>query len=295
MRKKNLILLFCIFFFKTYSQNSYEFIGIIMINHEKDKMIPYRLVFEEENGEINGYSVTDFDGDHETKSSITGKYNQKSNIFSFKETDILYTKSNYSPDIFCFVHFEGNLELHSDVNKSKLRGNFKGFFPSDEPCLNGYLTLLGSDAIYKKMAKIDKKIQKLKNITEEEKNKISTVKLMDSLKVNRLSNNEKLNVFIKNDTFKIEIFDAGIEDNDIVDFYINDRKVLSDFKVTKNVKMLSYSFNNEPNLEFKLIAKNTGEEGLNTPKIIINDGNRKFELFANLNANESGFITVYKK
>ena len=66
--KKNLLILLTLFMLNlsAVSQNNYEFFGAIKLNGNDKTLITYRLVFEENNGKIKGYSVTDLDGSHET-------------------------------------------------------------------------------------------------------------------------------------------------------------------------------------------------------------------------------------
>lgn len=293
MKNTSLTLLFLFFFCKLFSQSKYEFIGVIMINNEKDKIVPYRIVFEEVKGEVKGFSITDFDGEHETKSTIVGKYDKKTGLFSFKEIDILYTKSLISKNSFCFIHYEGKLKLESNRNKSKVNGKFFGKFSTSKKCLDGTLSMLGSDLIYTKLNKLDNKIQKSNRVTVEEKAKINTITLFDSLKINRLSNNERLNLFLTERDFKLKIFDAGIEDGDVIDLYQNDQLILKDYRVTKAQKIFNLSLQkSEDELVFKIVAKSIGSEGLSTPKIIVESRGRNFELFANLNKNEAAYLSV---
>jgi hypothetical protein len=89
-------LIFLLFPYFLLSQNKYEFLGAVKLNGNDKTLITYRLVFEEKNGVINGYSVTDLDGIHETKNTISGTYDKKTKLLTFQENDILYTKSKFS-------------------------------------------------------------------------------------------------------------------------------------------------------------------------------------------------------
>ena len=70
-----------------YAQNEQEYLGIIKLNDSS--FISYRLNLLENNNLISGYSITDIGGDHETKSNITGEFNDETNILSFKEVGII--------------------------------------------------------------------------------------------------------------------------------------------------------------------------------------------------------------
>ena len=103
MNKK--ILFFFLFSLNFYSQSKYEYFGALKLNGDDKTIISYRLVFIEDKGKIEGYSLTDLGGNHETKNKISGTYNEKTKNLKFKEEDVLYTKSPLSDDVFCFVNF----------------------------------------------------------------------------------------------------------------------------------------------------------------------------------------------
>lgn len=275
------------------SQNSYEFFGAIKLNGDDATVISYRLFFEELNGKINGYSVTDLDGAHETKNVITGTYNKKEKLFTFKENEILYTKSQFSENSFCFVNFSGKVKLIE--NTSKLIGDFKGLYKNKNKCIDGTITLIGSNKIYNLVNKVNKKIQKSKKIDIETKEKNNPIKLLDDLKINKLSKDQNLNVFWETKTITIEIFDSGKEDGDIVNLYNGSKIILSNYKVTNKKKTITIELDSTNKTEFVIEAINEGTITPNTSKIILIDKNRTFELMSNLNKKDKASITFIKK
>ena len=56
----------------SFSQNQYDLMGALFVDNARP--ISYRLIFEEENGQINGYSITGVGTDFETKSELSGKF-----------------------------------------------------------------------------------------------------------------------------------------------------------------------------------------------------------------------------
>lgn len=291
---KHLILAIFLFSKIGFCQNNFEheFLGVLFLNNDQSKMISYRLVFEEKNGKISGYSITDLDGDHETKNIISGVYDKKSNVFSFKEEDILYTKSSYEENSFCYINFEGNLKKIE--SKSRLEGNFTGTFKNKKKCIDGKLNLLGTAKVYERLSKIDAKIQKSKRMAPEIKEKTQMTKTLDSLKINKLSKDENLNVFWKSAKAKFSIWDSGKEDGDIVTIYHNEKAILNKYKITNSKKVFEVEINEGLNT-FKIIAHNEGEIAPNTVNIEIIDNERVFELMSNLKAGESSKITIIKK
>jgi hypothetical protein len=146
-------------FVSLYSQEKFEYFGAVKLNGSDKTIISYRLVFTENNGILKGYSVTDLGGDNETKNIVSGSYNRKTKEISFKEETILYTKSKYSQDMFCFVNFAGKVKLVE--TNTKLEGNFKGLYRNKKKCIDGTITLIGSNKLYKTLTKLNNKIQKI--------------------------------------------------------------------------------------------------------------------------------------
>lgn len=275
-----------------YSQSNYEFYGAVKLNGNDKTIITYRLVFTENNGKINGYSVTDLDGIHETKNVISGFYDKKSKLFSFKENDILYTKSKFNESSFCFINFSGKVKLVD--NRSSLEGSFKGFYKNNLKCIDGTIALVGSQKINDLINKVNNKIKKSKKVDQKTKDRFNPIKIMDSLKINKLTKDQNLNVFWDSNSVTLNLWDNGQEDGDIVNLYQNNKLILAEYKITNAKKTISVLLNSK-NDTFKIVAINEGKIKPNTSKIEIVDKNRNFELLAILNTNEEATITIIKK
>jgi len=274
-------------------QVNYEFFGAIKLNGNDKTIITYRLVFEENKGKISGFSVTDLDGAHETKNTIEGTYDRKTKLFTFQEKEILYTKSKYAQSSFCFVNFSGKVKLVD--NTSKVEGAFKGLYKNKTKCIDGTVTLVGSNKIYNFANKVNKKIQKSKRVDAATKQKVNPIKILDSLKINKLLKDQNLNIFWNSKKVIIEIFDAGQDDGDIINLYHNDVLILDNYKIKLEKKLLSIPIDLTINNVFKIKAINEGTIPTNSAKIILVDENRTFDLLSSFKKNESASIIIIKK
>lgn len=287
------LVFFLLSYITSFAQGNYEFFGAIKLNGNDKTLITYRIVFEEKNGKITGYSITDLDGSHETKNTIEGTYDKKQKILTFQEKDILYTKSKFAQSSFCFVNFTGKVKLVD--NNSKIDGNFKGLYKNKTKCIDGVVNLVGSSKIYNLASKVNKKIQKSNKIDDQIKIKSNPLAILDSLKINKLSKDQNLNVFWESKRIKIEIFDAGKEDGDIINIYHNGKLILENYKVKNEKKIISIPLDLSIENEFKIFAINEGSILPNTAKIILIDEKRTFELLTSFKKNESASITLIKK
>lgn len=283
---------FFLFFFSSYSQEKYEYFGALKLNGNDKTVITYRLMFFEDKGKLNGYSITDIGGPHETKNSISGKYNSKTKEISFREESILYTKSPITQNMFCFINYVGKIKLVND--NSKLTGDFKGLYKNKEKCIDGTLTLIGSNKIYSLLNKINNKLQKSKKVEEKVKQKVNPITVLDSLKVNNLNKGQNLNVFTKFNTINLVVWDSKIEDGDIINVYKNDVLILKEYVLVNKKKKIPVTIEDGNNV-FRIEAVNQGEVQLNTASIQLIDEERTFDLVSNLKKGETASITIIKE
>ncbi len=254
-------------------------------------MISYKLNFIEENGIISGFSITDLSGEHETKSMISGIYDENKGTMKFQEYDILYTKSPVTQNDFCFINFEGKLKKISD--KHKMEGNFKGLFKDGQKCIDGNISMLNINRIMKRAEKMDKKISRSKLIDDETKNTISFVKTLDTLNNGVLIKNENLNIFSKSQNVKLVYFDGGKIDGDIISISVNDKFIVENYMLTAEKKELLIPINNLIT-SIKIYAINEGSSPPNTMNVEFTDFKNQIGTYTNLKKGEHTEITVNK-
>ena len=291
MIKYLLIFVLQFILFHTVNAEKYEFFGAIKLYGKDDASITYKLTFEEVNGKIKGFSFTDVAGPHETKNVIEGTYNSKSNILIFNEKEIVYTKSPISSNLFCFVSYNGKVKLRS--SKPKIEGDFKGMFKNKAKCIDGTITLVGSERVQKLLNKVNKKIQKSDEVPDSIKQKYNPVQIFDSLQINQLLSTQTINIFNKAETVSFEIWDKEYEDGDIINLYHNDKVILSNYKVVKAKNKVDVKLTNDINT-FKIEAVNEGKLPPNTAMLIFT-GDKPVEMQSNLKKGETTTITIIKQ
>ena len=241
MNKKYFFLLFLLSCQSLFSQLDHEFIGGIKLNDST--VITYLINFSEKDGNVTGYSITDLLGPDETKNIIKGRYDVQTKEFSFEEDDIEYTKSEFLPQDFCYIHFNGKLKIS---NKSSfIKGRFNGFFKDNQACIDGEIHLVGSEQLYLKLNKLDQKIAKSKRVDSITKTKVSLVKMLDSIKTNSLKEGENTSVFWNSNKLVFEIWDAGKEDGDIVSIYVDGKLVLDKFMISHETNRIDVELQNK--------------------------------------------------
>jgi hypothetical protein len=292
---KCFFLIIFLYFFQNqaFGQNQYEYMGILRLNNKNSELISYRLVFTERFGKIEGYSITDLSGAHETKNLIMGEYNFATKNLQFKETDLVYTKSQINTTDFCRVNFKGKVNL--EQGKSKIDGKFKGLFENDQPCISGSLILIGSEEVYHKMGKLDLKIQKSNKVTDAEKEQLNSISIIDSLRTNHLSKDENVSLFWQREKAIFEIWDNGKIDGDQINVFVNGKLVLRNFIVNSKKELLEVKLLPGKN-EIKIVAVNEGEIPPNTVMIqLVGDHKNNIQFQSNLKKGEHAIFTLIKK
>lgn len=286
-----LILITLLSFTSVFSQSqTYEYLGVIKLGDSA--FIPYRLAFEEINGEINGYSLTDMGGKHETKSNIRGRYNKDKKTLIFKEYDIVYTKSPLDELEMCLINFEGKLR---SLQKSKaFSGDFKGIYPDGVDCMDGMIIVSNARKVEERIAKFDKKVQKSKKVSQEVKDKISMKRAIDTLTMSVVKKNENLNVFTKTKNVVISIYDAGKVDDDRINLYVDGNLILENYSIQKEKKEIPITISKDLTT-VKVTALNVGESAPNTVKVEILDGPNLITTRTSLNTNESAELSLLRQ
>ena len=292
MHSKQFILLLSLILSVTISaQEDYEYIGAIKLNDTS--YISYKISFDESEGLLRGYSVTDIGGSHETMSHLSGYYDAEKDEIEFYESGILYTKSYITQNDFCYVHFKGKLKKLD--NRQGIQGAFEGLYDNGESCINGTIQLINFKKALKRARRIDKKIDRTILISKEKRDKVNIVKELESASLNMLANGETLNVFTDLDEITLRLFDAGQEDGDRISLRMNDQLLLDNYTVSNTPREFKIPVE-VPNTTLQLEAINSGSIGANTVKVeLVLDDNTVIDALTNLNSGQTTSLILRRR
>ena len=268
----------------------YEFFGVIKLNDTS--FISYKVLFDRVNDSIQGYSLTDFAGKHETKSNIKGYYDEDENLLSFEEYDIVYTKSPVVQKDFCFVNFEGKVRNLDRVKA--FSGDFKGLYADGTSCLDGMIIVNSGQEVKKRVEKIDRVVQRSRKFSDSIKKNIKVAKVLDTLTRNIIAKNENLNIFTRDQKIKLAIYDAGKEDGDVINLYVDDKPVLENYTVLHEIKYLEFDLENAET-KIRVEAVSEGASSPNTVRLEVEDSRNFVRTITNLKEGEHAQMTLVKK
>lgn len=260
MKTTSLLLLTLLLCFNSKSQNvnRYEFIGALTTNNN---IISYKLsFFDNGNGVIEGYSVTDFYGANKTKSKITGKIDTKHSRLSFKETENISTQSSEEDSVFCYININ-NLKIRKVKSSLIVGGDFKGLYPSGKECASGTIYLVSKDFIEKLEASVDTTGMNRDTLT-----------MVDSLlkiakepvtKEKIIKKNEVVEMPWKQEQISFEIWDGNKEDGDMINIYYNGKLIEQELIITSARQTINVPFSSKQGV-IRIAAVNEGTAIANT-------------------------------
>jgi hypothetical protein len=239
------------------AQSQYDFMGFLFM--EDYRPISYRIVLDEDDGVMNGYSITGSGTSFETKSELSGTYIKKE--MKLKEFQIISTKSEEPLSNFCFIDFVVLKEAKG------FSGDFIGKFPDGKICAEGKI-------VFAKKSKFDKKIAKAKKIQE-----VLTKRLEN--KPVLLKSGDEHQIGWENKKIRIELWDSAIEDNDRISVLLNGVIVLNNKEMKNKKEVLKLELLSGENI-LEFVAENEGEMVNNTTRIELIDRKTKHPLLAEL-------------
>ena len=253
---KHLILLVLISIQSVFAQSQFDYVGFLFIDNARP--ISYRIQFDEDKGVLNGYSVTGIGTNFETKSEISGTISKK--IIKLKEFQIISTLSEEPISNFCFVEFDANR------NRKTYEGNFIGYYLNGEVCASGKIIISEKAKLEKQM----QKVQKIQEIIKRNENQLTVLKSGDEHTIDWQDN-----------TFKMQMWDSAIEDNDRMSVIINGETLLSNHPMKNKKKSISYSLVKGENI-VQIVADNEGDLENNTTRIELIDKHQKHAILSEL-------------
>lgn len=275
---KYLLIIFFFLFQFSYAQSTdFNYLGTLILRN--NQVISFSIHFNEQNGVLNGYSLTNIGNPDETKSYISGIYSKKDKSFQLQETQILSTSSEADLSTFCFIN--ANLYMKGKLANKRLEGEFIGLFPNNDTCADGKILLMEKEKVEKKIKKVKKKIEKL----EEKTNQILITK--------QLKDGDDFVVKWEAEELKLFIWDANKEDGDRIRIKINDEIILYDYATKRKREKVKYKLRKGENT-IDIEALSLGSSPPNTSRIQLVDSNTRYPIITQLEVGKSAIITIMK-
>ena len=240
------------------AQSEYDYMGFLFL--ENARPISYRMIFDADEEQINGYSITGIGTNFETMSEISGTFTKKQ--IEVKEFQVISTLSEEPISRFCFVEFSAQR-----TNKKAFQGDFKGYYLNGEVCASGTI-------LFSEKAKLEKQLNRVQKVQE-----VITKRNDNQLTV--LKSGDVHAIDWESSKFKMQMWDSAIEDNDRMTVIINGEKILSNYPMQNKKKSITYKLLEGENT-VQIIAENEGEIVNNTTRIELIDKDNKHAILSEL-------------
>ena len=234
----------------------------------------YLLQLTNNNGALNGYSVSDINGANETKTEVTGTLNTKRKELSFTETKLLTTKISGANIAPCFLH--ARLKISSKKGLTVLRGSFEGYLADGKTLCDGdvKLTLISKQELLaapEKKQDTDTLPAAKPELPKPETVYTYETEIADSKTLKALPG-KATELYCSSPTITIELWDAKTIDGDIITLQQDGNTVLENYTLTAQHKQLTLSMGDKKTTTLSLIAVSEGSEPMNTARIKIISG-----------------------
>lgn len=283
------------------AESSNEFEGIISTTAKQ--VLTYKIVYKvNKDNTIDGYSLTDIEGEKLTKSWIKGIYNPSKKTLSFKETGNAFSKTKDNESTFCFVVAD-NLKIKTVNGKTVISGEFKAAYPSGKVGAKGNLFLVESNSLKKiklaasSMLKAKNQTRKIKPETIDNDDTTSMKEAVKSISDDQkivLTSNEKLIVECSKKSLTLDVWDGAYVDGDCISVYLNNKVLAENISLTATKKTIKFTAPAEI-FKLKIVALNTGERGGNSACFEVKDKNNVKPFISKLNKDESFEIEFHVK
>ena len=265
----------------TFSQDTFSYLGTLLLSNNTP--ISFSMELQEEDGIVNGYSLTNINTPDETKSEISGLYFKRNKSFQLQETQILSTSSEAPLNTFCYINM--NLSFTGKFGSRRLEGTFTGNFLDSSECAKGKIILMEKKKLEKKIAKVKKKIEKKIEKGELDKTQV--------LQTQILKDGDDFTINWKSNKLKLFIWDANKEDDDKIQLTINGNIILYDFETRIKRKKIKYRLQDGKNI-IEIKATNLGNSPPNTSRIELVDSKIKYPIITQMELGKTAIIKVIK-
>jgi len=264
-----------------FSQNTFSYLGTLILSNNTP--ISFSLELQEDNGIVNGYSITNINTPDETKSEISGLYFKKDKSFQLQETQILQTKSEAALNTFCYINM--NLNLKGKFGSKRVQGTFKGNFLDSTECASGKVILMERTKLEKKIEKIKTKVERKYNEKQQDTSLV--------IKTQILKDGDDFTINWEGNKLRLFIWDANKEDGDKIELTINGNIILDDFETTNKRKKIKYKLAEGENI-IEIKATNLGTSPPNTSRIELVDNKTKYPVITQLELGKTAIIKIIK-
>jgi hypothetical protein len=298
------VLLFLTFFihFLPFSQAQHIWKGYIGV--QGGESFHYELHFKDSAGYLNGFAYTFKNPKQDVKAAFSGFIDRKNQTVSFRETELLYNHGFESIATICLI--SATLKFTKEENHLVFSGAIASSDITQVSCSSGSVTITGMDDVKQVLSMPEENWNPppVPVVAKETPQKI--LKVVYDTAAKPVENNDSAMTMVKitqglakqyfwsTDSLVLELWDGGKEDGDRISLWINDVKLLDNYKINKEIRRLAIKLNERKSTIIKIKAESEGNEPPNTADIILRDGNKMYRLLAHNKYGKTAIVELIR-
>jgi hypothetical protein len=220
----------------------------------------YKLQVTDSNGILKGYSVTDVMGPNKKQ-------------VDYKETRLVYTRSNAQRSDFCYIH--AHLKISEKQGAAILKGHFTGYKEDGKTeCASGKIMLVSAQDVLDKLLEIVKKdsIDSVAALPREKEIKHVHEEAIPASSIKKVTSGDTLEIRCSSPTVSVEVWDAKNIDGDVITLQQDNKILLDNYSLVSAHKQVIVDLGNRQTSTLMLTAITEGSEPLNTARMKITSG-----------------------
>lgn len=236
---------------------------------------------------------------------VKGDYDPAGRKLNLYNVPITYYGSFVNFDVDCNMNMQAILRVAQAG--TSLQGTFislpehKYVCPDVAITLKKDVILSDKDSVRKAIAEFKEKFQVWKPMGDDTLSFVNKIPqdLNNDSKEKEFTNRKKVIthiVEVESDSIRVDVYDNGEIDGDIISLFYNDQLILSNQKLThRSIRMNLVLDPSKESNEISMFAENLGLIPPNTALMLINDGINKFEIPVSSTLEKNATISIRRK
>jgi len=262
------------------------------------------LILQPEKGYVKGILNYYFKNTYRSL-QVKGNYNAATRQLSLYDIPVIYHGSLTEFEVDCIMTMQGTLRVAQAG--SNLAGVFKSLpeYKNICPDISFNLALNAdiskTDSVLKALSEYKENFQVWKPAATDTVVAVTIIprKVTNYVTENEYNKREKViiqELEVESDTLKVDVYDNGEIDGDIISVFYNEKLIMNNQKLThKSIHIDLLLDSAKSSNEISMFAENLGLIPPNTALMVINDGNQKYNIRLSSSLEKNAAIRIKRK
>jgi hypothetical protein len=262
------------------------------------------LILQPEKGYVKGILNYYFKNTYRSL-QVKGNYNAATRQLSLYDIPVIYHGSLTEFEVDCIMTMQGTLRVAQTgsnlVGVFKSLPDYKNICPDISFNLALNADISKTDSVLKALSEYKENFQVWKPTATDTAVSVTIIprKVTNYVTENEYNKREKVimqEIEVESDTLKVDVYDNGEIDGDIISVFFNEKLIMNNQKLThKSIHIDLLLDSAKSNNEISMFAENLGLIPPNTALMVINDGNQKYNIRLSSSLEKNATIKIKRK